>query len=108
MSYFRYSVIFSDGYFIVDVDRPSGWFHIVLNFIGLDDGQEIRIYHDGVNVANDMSITISTSMRPETDRRIVLGRLYTDSNENYATVQVDDLVFFNRALTEAEITVFSQ
>ena len=32
--------------------KPSGWFHIVVNYIGPDEGEGIRIYHNGVEVAN--------------------------------------------------------
>ena len=37
------------------------------------------------------------------DGRIVLGRYYTDSDEYYTSAMVDELVFFNQALSNDDI-----
>ena len=37
------------------------------------------------------------------DGRIVVGRCYTDDNGEYASVQVDELIFFNQPLSTVEI-----
>ena len=34
---------------------------------------------------------------------IVVGRYYTDQDKNYASVMVDELIFFNHSLTLEEI-----
>ena len=35
--------------------------------------------------------------------RIVAGREYTDSDERYASVQVDELIYFNASLTSDDV-----
>ena len=52
-------------------------------------------------------------MRSDTDKsewsyspgegRIVVGRLYTDKDQNYTSVQVDELIYFNAALTTDDV-----
>ena len=103
---FRYSLILPNGFNSVTTGyTQSRWFHIVFNVIGPNDGQGYRIYHDGQLVKNVTQIfkTRSSSM----DRRIVIGRSSTNSDDNYSSVQMDDLCFFNRALTKAEITMMN-
>ena len=38
------------------------------------------------------------------DGRVVVGRYHTDLDEKYASVDVDELLFFNHRLTDAQIT----
>ena len=40
---------------------------------------------------------------PAGDGRIVVGRAYTDRDLLHASVQVDELTFFNKALSSTEI-----
>ena len=37
------------------------------------------------------------------DGRIVVGRYYPDQDRNYASVQVDELIYFNAALTSDDV-----
>ena len=39
---------------------------------------------------------------------IVIGRLFTDFDELYGSVQVDEMLLYNRTLTEPEIIMLSQ
>ena len=75
-----------------------------MNFIGPSDG--IQIYNDGVKVTND------ASKRPKNytdgDKNIVIGRRFSDLDKRYASVQVDELLFFNQTLIETEITTLSK
>ena len=75
----------------------------MLNYIGPnDEGDEIvRMFFNGTEVSSDTEK--SGGPYPAGDGRIVLGRYYTDSDQLHASVQVDELIFFNRALTESEI-----
>ena len=41
------------------------------------------------------------------DGRIVLGRTFTDRDEKYSSVMIDDLTYFNQALTNEEIRTIS-
>ena len=49
--------------------------------------------------------TKAPSARPPGDGRIVVGRRYTDRDQQYSSVQVDELIFFNKALTTTDIAL---
>ena len=85
----------------MDLEKPDGWFHLVLNYIGPADGQGITIYTDGTLQGN--GTTKETDPYTPGDGRVVIGREFTDSDEWYASVEVDELTFWNRALTLQEI-----
>ena len=86
--YFRFWLSLPDGYFSIVYSRPNGWTHIVLNFIGPNDEEGVRIYYNGEEVKRD---TIkSSSFHAAGDGRIVVGRYYPDRDERYACVQVDE------------------
>ena len=96
----------TDGEFSVAIDKISGWFHLLLNYIGPNNGQGIRIYYDGVEVGSADTKKRKTSTGG--NGRIAIGRLYYDLDDVYDSVQVDELLFFNEALTEAEIKLLSK
>ena len=73
----------------------------MLNYIGPNSGEGIRIYYNGVQVAEDG--TKSNASNPAGNGRIVIGRYYTGRDRNYASVQVDELVFFNQYLNVEEV-----
>ena len=85
---------------------PSGWTHLFINDIGPEDGEGIRIYYDGVRRGNDTSMSLYSFNTG--DGRIVIGRRETDSDDNYGSAQLDELIFFNKKLSESEITMLSQ
>ena len=70
-----------------------------MNYIGPNDGEGIRFYYNGAEVAS-VTTKSSVSYSPG-DGRIVVGRCYTD--QDYASVQFDELIFFNAALTDADV-----
>ena len=76
-----------------------------MNYIGPAHGQGIRIYLNGVQRrSTETSYTYSNNPG---DRRIVVGRYYT-GDYYYGSVELDELMFFNTMLTEAEISMLSQ
>ena len=100
LPYFRFYVK-PDGYFQVDYSEPSGWTHVAMNYLGPNDSEGIKIYYNGKEAASDT--TKSNSSRPDGEGRIVLGRFYTHKDERYSCVQVDELLFFNNALSSTDI-----
>ena len=102
---FRFIVELFDGRFNTAQYRPAGWTHIVLNYIGPNNGEGIRIYYDGTEVASDTEKT--EWVYPAADGRIVVGRSYTNTDDLYGSVQVDKLLFFNHSLTPEEINVLA-
>ena len=91
---FRFSFFLQDGRFIADHSKPSGWVHIVLNYLGPNNG--IKIYSDGAEQADTNKQSLSYSAG---DGTIIIGRPFPNVDRNYGTFQIDELVFFNQALT---------
>ena len=75
----------------------------MLNYIGPNNGEGIKIYYDGQEVDSDTEKVVWHL--PGEDGRIVVGRLqtYKDQNGSYASVQVDELIYFNAALTNDDV-----
>ena len=100
-----------DGRFeTADVVSSNNWFHLVISFIGPNAGEGFQIYHDGINVLNDTTKASNSNSRrylPPNNGRIVIGRYRVDLDAGYASVQVDELLFYNRTLTEPEIKMLS-
>ena len=73
----------------------------MLNFIGPNVGEGIEAFKDGVLRARHRSGHSSTYT--DGDGRVVVGRRYVSSSQNYAHVEVDEFIFFNQALLEEEV-----
>ena len=91
-----------DANYLAKTSPPSGWIHLVLNYLGSGTGEGIRVIYNGTQVASDTSS--SGPGRPAPNGKVVIGRAYTDRSRYYSNVVVDHLSFFNRALTNEEIT----
>ena len=96
----------SPGHFTVSVGKSNEWVHGVFNFLGPNDEEGIRIYENGKHVWNHTTVTQSSTT--ESNGRIVIGRAFTELNNYYASVQVDELLFFNHSLNEHKIRMLSQ
>ena len=113
LNYSRYSVYLADGHFEFLEPPTSGWVHAVLNFIGPNEGQGIRIYNDGKLIGNDT--TKYNGSFAQSNGRIQIGRLDTrflndlsSTAPFFAHVEVDELSIYNRTLTEPEIILLKQ
>ena len=96
-----YIVQILDGSFEIGLNQPSGWTHVVLNYIGPNTGEGIRIYHDGVRTGSIISKDARTFITSG-DGWVLVGRYY-NGGYNYAGVDVDELLFFNKTLSDEEI-----
>ena len=101
LSFLRFRVKLHDGDFSAAYIQPTGWTHIVLNYIGPNDGQGIRIFLNGEEEVSDTTKNGVTYLAG--DGRIVVGRWYTDLDGNYASFQVDELLYFNAALASDDV-----
>ena len=91
--------------------KPSGWFHVVVNFLGPNDGEGLRVHYDGVELEalrGDPSRRHASSRAQNLESRILIGRLFYIIDNYYISVEADELFFFNQALTDPEITTLSQ
>ena len=99
--YFRYYIDIREVRFVAEHDQYSGWNHITVDFLGPEDGQGIRIYRNGLQDASDdstYSITVDTG-----DDITVVGRYYTNQDNYYTSLEIDELAFFNAKLSEDQI-----
>ena len=74
-----------------------------MNYLGPNNGQGIRVYYNGTEVAR--STTKTAQALSAGDGRIVVGRYRANINDHKGNVQVDELIFFNEALSQDEITM---
>ena len=72
-----------------------------MNYIGPNNGQGIRMHVNGEEVASDTDKTAKSY--PAGDGRIVVGRLFTNHDQYYTSVEVDELIYFDAALAIDEV-----
>ena len=104
MILFRYDLFLYDGFFSHhDNNVPSGWTHVVVNYIGPGGGttRGIYVYYNGELEGND------TSRQPASlqvgNGRVVVGRHLPEVDKDYVGVEVDELLLFNDHLNEDQI-----
>ena len=90
------------GYFSTSFNTiVNQWIHLVLNYIGPNNRQGIRLFEDGVRARSDSYL--NSYNYTAGDGRVVVGKAYVDSAGYYASLEMDELIFFNKALMEAEV-----
>ena len=104
VNYFRSWTHLLTGNYYASATKPDGWFHLIVNFIGQNNG--VGIYYGGELKTTDTSKY--AAIHNPGDRRIVIGRYYTTYNGYYNSVQMDELLFFNHSLTDIEIDLLSK
>ena len=77
------------------------WLHLVLNYIGPDMGQGVEAFRDGT--LRQASSGGSVSDETMGTGQVVVGRRYINKNEDYSHAEVDELIFFNQALSITEV-----
>ena len=92
LSFLRFRLNLAEGHFHTDHTLPTGWTHIVLNYIGPNNEQGIRVFSDGAEVASD-TVKDTSNSYPAGDGRIVVGRYLTNQDQKYASIQVDELIY---------------
>ena len=103
---FRAEVAIQNGYFITQVNARSGWTHVVLNYIGPSSGQGIQMFIDGQEVAS-VTTKMSRSGSGAADGRVVVGKLFS-VGEHYASLEIDELIFFNQTLNLDQIKALNE
>ena len=78
-----------------------GWAHVVLNYYGPSDGQGFELYVNGTLGVSDGKKSSNT--HASGDGEVVVGRLFTDSDGDYSGVDVDELLLFNKTLSQSEM-----
>ena len=99
--YFRASIWVRGGHYtqVEDVGPPSSWFHLVLNYAP----GGFSLYVNGVLALTDITKYLRNTKFG--DGRIVLGRAYSEVNNYYTSMEVDQVEFYNEWLTPQEIVI---
>lgn len=88
------------GFYDAFTSKPSGWFHLVLTLNPTRD--EVKIYNNG-----QFDDSGNTPVYPDNfsggTNGLVIGRFYIDRDERYGKIEIDELTFWNRELTSAEV-----
>ena len=99
-------VYLPEGRFTTAIEQePTNWTHVVLNYLGPEEGMGTRTYVDGAYSAGDSSI--GGEANPIGDSRLVIGKRNTALDKDYASAEVDEVLLFNAALNEEEIQILS-
>ena len=111
LNYFRYFVNMRNKTFHILVDQPNDWFHSILSFLGPNEIS--MIYHDGKAVFGE-NYLFDRAHEANDKGNIVLNKVSVDTNTLWAdpnggsSIEVDEMLFFNRKLIQTEIRMFSQ
>ena len=99
---FRFLATLNGGYFSTSYSADyNTWIHVGYVFRGPSNGQGIRVYKDGIyENAGSQKASWSTGTPSGV---LKIGRLFEGSDAKYSRAQVDELMFWNRQLSEDEI-----
>ena len=73
------------------------WYHLALVF----GNGSLLIYHNGILVKSDE--TGVAKIKENGDGKMVIGRHFTNSDKNYVSMHLDELMMWNEALDPQEI-----
>ena len=91
-------VAVKDGFFHRDgFAIPHGWFHVTWVFHGPSEG--FTVYHAN---GEETDKVLTTRDHQNTSGTVVIGRRLTNSDVHYGSVTIDELMFWDRALSEEE------
>ena len=83
------------------------WIQSVVNFIGPGKEQGIKVYHDGNSVSRyRWTRPVTQKYVDPKNTNITIGKI-SKSPWPAVSVEVDELYFFNQALTAEEIKILS-
>ena len=109
LNHFRYSVLVPGADHSAQFNcNLNEWSHSVINFIGPNIGQGYILYIDGMMHRRSGYSQFTPGVI--NNGRIAIGRQFIENNKflAYAEFAVDELLFFNRTLTDTEISMFAQ
>ena len=72
-----------------------------MNYIGPGNDEGFKVFQDGALVEAELGM--GSYYATPGNGSLVLGKRYVDEDDNYAWIDLDELVFFNRKLTAPEV-----
>ena len=106
---FRHDLFLYDGFFgYTHNEAPGEWTHIVVNYIGPGDTttRGIYVYYNGGLEGDDTSK--GSASFTAGNGRVVVGRHLPNEDDEYAGVEVDELLLFNNNLNEDKCKLLRQ
>ena len=75
----------------------------MFNYVGTNNAEGVTIYHDGVEVGSSaQKVSYERTVGPGV---VVIGKYNVHSEQDFASVMVDELLFFNRIITADEVQI---
>ena len=99
--FFRFRIHLPETFIEAGHYLPTEWTHIVMNYLGPNNDEAIRILYNAKEVESYMG-TYSRSYSTG-DGRVVVGRHHPDRHQQNPSVQLDELLFFNQTLSPADV-----
>ena len=78
---------------------PTGWFHVVLVL----HGEGVTVYYNAI--AEDGYRTTGNVLMQPGSGITVIGKAFTERNDQRTSASVDELMMWNRALSESEVAM---
>ena len=91
----------NNGSFVVSLGTIPGWFHLVVVYLGPNNGQGLVVYINGTNKRRDTLRYEDVHLTGNGE--LVIGRRCTNLDHSYTSVAVDELTLWNRELSAKEI-----
>ena len=100
----RFSVRVSNVSFNAVTDKElEVWLHLVGVYYGLGDGEGVAFYRDGVLAERRTDPSVNSPPSLPGTGRLVLGRKRSEMNGKYASLEIDEILIFNRKISQQEI-----
>ena len=84
----------------------SEWHHLTCSVPDFGNEDSLKVYYDGSHYGTHNEA--SSRETPTRSSRVIVGRAFTDQDDTYSSVELDELLFFNRALEEHHVQALYQ
>ena len=82
------------------------WHHFACSFTDPDEEDRFQVFYDGTTSGTRHAFSPTTSSTGS--GRVVIGRAFINVDNSYTSLELDELLFFNRALQKQEILTLYQ
>ena len=76
---------------------------LVKTYNSPSNGHGLWLFKDGALKDYDLHAYGSSTINAAGDGQVVFGRSFVDEDDRYTNVEIDELIFFNEALSDGEV-----